>query len=114
MPDYDAEAYPFPDIDSQRRHELAGRRPADQPSPKNRLAGRFMLGLRALLRSNELALVVAASLVGLVAALCVTAMTQCAIAMHVLIFNLPFRRAAERRRPRLPLGRLRRPVARWP
>jgi len=64
--------------------------PTDQPSPKNRLAGRFMLSLRALLRSSELALVAAASVVGLVAALCVTAMTQCAIALHVLIFNLPF------------------------
>jgi CIC family chloride channel protein len=64
--------------------------PTDQPSPKNSLAGRLMLSLRALLRSSELALVVVASLVGLIAALCVTGMTQTAIALHILIFNLPF------------------------
>nr|WP_294540423.1 chloride channel protein [uncultured Rhodoblastus sp.] len=51
---------------------------------------RFARGLRALMRSNELALVAAAMLVGLVAAVCVTAMTEAAIFMHVLIFNLPF------------------------
>ncbi len=62
----------------------------DRPSPKKTLRGRLVLSLRALLRSSELALVAAASLVGLVAALCVTAMTQTAIAMHILIFKLPF------------------------
>ena len=57
---------------------------------KRTLAGSLVLSLRALLRSSELALVTAASLVGLVAALCVTAMTQTAIAMHILIFQLTF------------------------
>jgi CIC family chloride channel protein len=46
--------------------------------------------LRALMRSNELALVGAAMVVGVVAAVCVTAMTEAATFMHVLIFNLPF------------------------
>ena len=45
---------------------------------------------RALLRSNELALVVASALVGVVAAASVAAMTATANLMHVLIFNLPF------------------------
>jgi CIC family chloride channel protein len=51
---------------------------------------RLLRQLRSLLRSSELALVVASAAVGVIAALCVTAMTQTAIAMHILIFNLPF------------------------
>jgi CIC family chloride channel protein len=60
--------------------------PASPPSRATRLAHR----LRALLRSNELALVVASALVGVVAAASVAAMTATAIFMHVLIFRLPF------------------------
>jgi chloride channel protein, CIC family len=59
---------------------------APPPSPATRIARRF----RALLRSNELALVFASALVGGVAAVSVAAMTETAIFMHVLIFNLPF------------------------
>ena len=46
--------------------------------------------LRALLRSNELALVVASALIGIVAAAGVTLMTKTAMSLHVLIFDLPF------------------------
>ncbi len=60
------------------------------PAPKTSSVGRLMRSLRAILRSNELALVGIAALVGLVAAVCVTGMTETAIFMHVLIFNLPF------------------------
>ncbi len=62
----------------------------DGPAPTNLAPGRLMRGLRALFRSNELALVGIAALVGLAAALCVTAITQGANAMHILIYNLPF------------------------
>lgn len=63
---------------------------ADSPAPTKPVAARFMRGLRALLRSNEPALVVVAALVGAFAALCVTAMTLGAIAMHKFIYHLPF------------------------
>ncbi|MGO9430406.1 chloride channel protein [Rhodoblastus sp.] len=65
---------------------------AAKPStpPQGSASARYIRGLRALTRSSELALVAAAALVGLVAALCVTAMTQTAIFMHKLIFDLPF------------------------
>lgn len=56
------------------------------PSRATRIARKF----RALLRSNELALVFASALVGVVSAVSVTAMTETAMFMHVLIFNLPF------------------------
>ena len=62
----------------------------DLPKPRISAPKRLLRALRALLRSSELALVAAAALVGLIAAICVTAMTEAAIFMHVLIFNLPF------------------------
>ncbi len=46
--------------------------------------------MRAFLRSNEPALVVAAAFIGCLAALCVTAMTQSAIFLHEKIYHLPF------------------------
>ncbi|MDI4642454.1 chloride channel protein [Rhodoblastus acidophilus] len=49
-----------------------------------------MRSLRALLRSNEPALVAASALIGVVAAVSVTLMTKTAMFMHVLIFDLPF------------------------
>ena len=62
----------------------------DLPAPRISAPERLLRALRALLRSSELALVVAAALIGLIAAVCVTAMTETAIFMHVRIFNLPF------------------------
>ena len=46
--------------------------------------------LRALLRSNELSLVVVAVFVGTLAGLGVTAMTFVAESAHVAIFGIPF------------------------
>ncbi len=63
---------------------------ATKDSSKTSASARLSRSVRALLRSNEPALVLTAALVGLVAALCVTAMTQTATLMHKLIFNLPF------------------------
>jgi CIC family chloride channel protein len=67
--------------------QAAGR---DGPPAANSASGRAIRSLRALFRSNELALVAIAALVGFVAALCVTAITQGANAMHMLIYRLPF------------------------
>jgi chloride channel protein, CIC family len=53
-------------------------------------AARLARDLRGLFRSNELALVAASAAVGVVAAVCVTAMTQAAIFAHIHIFDLPF------------------------
>jgi CIC family chloride channel protein len=50
----------------------------------------MLRGLRAALRANEFALVIAAALIGCLAALCVTAMTQTAIFFHEKIYDLPF------------------------
>jgi CIC family chloride channel protein len=64
--------------------------PMPSLKPSTSAMRHFGRGLRAFMRSNELALVGAAMLVGLVAAVCVTAMTEAATFMHVQIFRLPF------------------------
>ena len=63
---------------------------SDLTASNNRPPARMLRALRALLRSNELALVAAAAVIGLIAAVCVVAVTQGAIFMHVWIYNLPF------------------------
>ncbi|WP_374545066.1 chloride channel protein [Rhodoblastus sp.] len=61
----------------------------DPPAPRS-VAASLVRGLRAVARSHEIALVVAAAVVGLIAATCVTGMTEAAIRAHILIFNLSF------------------------
>ena len=63
---------------------------APDPTAPRSVAASLVRGLRAVARSHEIALVVAAAVVGLIAATCVTAMTEAAIRAHILIFDLPF------------------------
>jgi CIC family chloride channel protein len=51
---------------------------------------RLLRGLRTFLRANEFALVATAALIGCLAALCVTGMTQTATFFHEKIYDLPF------------------------